>query len=234
MDTVNEINSGKGYAIVEIENLENFIQLRKKFIKNLNINSNEDEDIDIVREKIAKMNKSEINKAMVNLLKFNNLSEIIVNSFPKLIKQLCGEELLIQRRATVIMNVPGKGQAKQWPHYELMSGISPFTYVIWIPMHDLEENSGVYFVELKKSLELIKKEEAQGLVNGPTVLNMMSNKKPEPLKFGEAIIFNPFVLHGNIQFKSNLARIAYNVRFQSIKKPILQKNTDYLKYFKLN
>ncbi len=234
MDTVNEINSGKGYAIVEIENLENFIQLRKKFIKNLNINSNEDEDIDIVREKIAKMNKSEINKAMVNLLKFNNLSEIIVNSFPKLIKQLCGEELLIQRRATVIMNVPGKGQAKQWPHYELMSGISPFTYVIWIPMHDLEENSGVYFIELKKSLELIKKEEAQGLVNGPTVLNMMSNKKPEPLKFGEAIIFNPFVLHGNIQFESNLARIAYNVRFQSIKKPILQKNTDYLKYFKLN
>ena len=92
----------------------------------------------------------------------------------------------------------------------------------------------IYFVELKKSLELIKKEEAQGLVNGPTVLNMMSNKKPEPLKFGEAIIFNPFVLHGNIQFKSNLARIAYNVRFQSIKKPILQKNTDYLKYFKLN
>ena len=234
MDTVNEINSGKGYAIVKIENLENFIQLRKKFIKNLNINSNEDEDIDIVREKIANMNKSEINKAMINLLKFNNLSEIIVNSFPKLVKQLCGEELLIQRRATVIMNVPGSGQAKQWPHYELMSGISPFTYVIWIPMHDLEENSGVYFVELEKSLELIKKEEAQGLVNGPTVLNMMSDQKPEPLKFGEAIIFNPFVLHGNIQFKSKLARIAYNVRFQSFKKPILQKNTDYLKYYKLN
>ena len=234
MDTVNEINSGKGYAIVKIENLENLIQLRKKFIKNLNINSNEDEDIDIVRENIAKIDKSEINKAMINLLKFNNLSEIILNSFPKLVKQLCGEELLIQRRATVIMNVPGKGQAKQWPHYELMSGISPFTYVIWIPMHDLEENSGVYFVELEKSLELIKKEEAQGLVNGPTVLNMMSDQKPEPLKFGEAIIFNPFVLHGNIQFKSNLARIAYNVRFQSFKKPILQKNTDYLKYYKLN
>ncbi len=234
MDTVNEINSGKGYAIVKIENLENLIQLRKKFIKNLNINSNEDEDIDIVRENIAKMDKSEINKAMINLLKFNNLSEIILNSFPKLVKQLCGEELLIQRRATVIMNVPGNGQAKQWPHYELMSGISPFTYVIWIPMHDLEENSGVYFVELEKSLELIKKEEAQGLVNGPTVLNMMSDQKPEPLKFGEAIIFNPFVLHGNIQFKSNLARIAYNVRFQSFKKPILQKNTDYLKYYKLN
>ena len=88
MDTVNEINSGKGYAIVKIENLENFIQLRKNFIKNLNINSNEDEDIDIVREKIAKMNKSEINKAMINLLKFNNLSEIILNSFPKLVKQL--------------------------------------------------------------------------------------------------------------------------------------------------
>ena len=49
--------------------------------------------------------------------------------------------------------------------------------LIWIPMHDLEENSGVYFVELEKSLELIKKEDSAGLVNGPTVLNMMSDQK---------------------------------------------------------
>ena len=51
-------------------------------------------------------------------------------------------------------------------------------------------------------------------------------------EFGEAIIFNPFVIHGNTPFNSKYARIACNVRFQSCKKPLLQKNTDYLKYFK--
>ena len=80
----------------------------------------------------------------------------------------------------------------------------------------------------------MKKEETEGLVSGPTVLNFMGNKKPPRLKFGQAIIFNPFVIHGNIPFKSDLARIACNVRFQSFDKPLLQKNTDYLKYYKLS
>ena len=41
-------------------------------------------------------------------------------------------------------------------------------------------------------------------------------------------------MHGNNYFNSSLARIAINVRFQSIDKPLLQKDTDYFKYFKLN
>ena len=120
------------------------------------------------------------------------------------------------------------------PHYELMSGISPFTYVIWAPLHDLEENSGVYYFNQKESLEIMKKEQDMGIVNGPKVLNMMSDQKPEPLNFGQAIVFNPFVLHGNIVFNSKFARVAYNLRFQSSNKPLLQKNSDYLKYYRLN
>jgi len=63
---------------------------------------------------------------------------------------------------------------------------------------------------------------------------MMKDQKPISLKFGEGIIFNPFVLHGNVSFESKLARIATTVRFQSSKKPLLQKNTEYLKFYKLN
>ena len=80
----------------------------------------------------------------------------------------------------------------------------------------------------------MKKEEAEGLVSGPEVLNFMASAKPPRLKFGQAIIFNPFVIHGNIPFKSDLARIACNVRFQSSKMPLLQKNSEYLKYFRLS
>ena len=120
------------------------------------------------------------------------------------------------------MNLPGDGQAKQWPHYELMSGISPFTYVIWAPLHDLEEKSGVYYINLKEFFKNNEKEE-DGLVNGPSVLNMMHDGLPLPLKYGQAVIFNPFVLHGNIKFESKLARIACTVRFQSSHKPLLQK-----------
>ena len=171
---------------------------------------------------------------MINLLSFTNLSEMIINSCPKLVENLCGKELFIQRRAHTIINVPGKGQAKQWTHYEMMSGISPYTYVIWAPLHDLEDHGGVYYINQHQSVEIMKKEESEGLVNGPRILNMMQKQKPTQLKFGQAIIFNPFVLHGNVAFNSKFARIACNVRFQSYNKPLLQKNSDYLKYYKLS
>jgi len=233
MDIYKELTSGHGYAVVPVENMEMFTKLRYSFVERINISNGSEKNIDSVRKAMAKMTKAEINRSMIDILKFTNLSEMIINSFPKLIDSLCGKKLFIQRRATIIMNVPGEGQARQWPHYELMSGISPFTYVIWAPLHDLEDNSGAYYIDQKESLEIMKKEQAAGLVNGPTVLNMMQNQKPTSLKFGQAIIFNPFILHGNVTFNSKFARIASGVRFQSYNKPLLQKNSEYLKYYQL-
>ncbi len=234
MNIKKQLVSGKGYAIVPVENLNLFKKLRDNFVNKINVPNNSNNNIDKLRKLMASMDKAQINKSMIEILKFTELSEMMVNSFPELIKSLCGQDLFIQRRATVIMNVPGKGQAKQWPHYELMSGVSPFTYIIWAPLHDTEEMSGAFYIERDKSFKIMKKEEDTGLVNGPIALSMMKDQKPISLKFGEGIIFNPFILHGNVSFESKLARIATTVRFQSSKKPLLQKNTEYLKFYKLN
>ena len=234
MDIYKELTQGRGYSVIEIEDKSLLNELKDSFLKNINLSNNLKNDMDFVRKKVAKMSKAEVNQCMLDLLKFNNLSETIINSCPKLVELLCGKELFIQRRATIVMNVPGEGQAKQWPHYELMSGISPFSFIIWTPLHDLEENSGVYYIDQKRSLEIMKKEQEKGTVNGPMVLDMMADQKPEKLNFGQAIVFNPFVLHGNITFNSEFARIACTARFQSSEKPLLQKNSDYLKFYKLN
>ena len=232
-DINKEINEGLGYAICSVEKPELFEKLRDSFVDSIKIKSSSKKNINTVRKEIAKMSKAEINRSMIDFLSFNkNLSEMMVNSFPELIKKLCGKELFIQRRAHTTINAPGDDQAKQVAHYEMISGVSPFTYILWAPLHDLDDDGGAYHIDLKTSLEIMKKEEAKGLVSGPDVLNFMNNKKPPRLKFGQAIIFNPFVIHGNIPFNSEFARIACNVRFQSFNKPLLQKNTDYLKYYK--
>ena len=235
MNLYKEINEGKGYAICDVENIKLFKKIRDSFVESINIPGIDKKNIKDIRMSLAKMSKAEINGAMINFFIFNNnLSEMMINSCSKLVENMCGKELFIQRRAHTTINVPGDDQAKQVAHYEMISGISPFTYILWAPLHDLEDDGGAYHIELKTSLDLMKKEEADGLVNGPEVLNLMGSKKPPRLKFGQAIIFNPFILHGNIPFNSDLARIACNVRFQSFNRPLLQKNTDYLKYYRLS
>ena len=233
MNLYKELVHGKGYAVFSIENMQILEKLRDSFIAKINISNKSEKNINEVREAMAKMSKAEINKTMINLLTFTNLSEMMINFCSKLVETLCGKELFIQRRAHTIINVPGEETAKQWTHYEMISGISPYSYVIWAPLHDLEDHGGVYYIDQKESSEIMKKEEASGLVNGPMVLNMMQHQKPTRLKFGQAIIFNPFVLHGNVSFNSKFARIACSVRFQSYNKPLLQKNSDYLKYYRL-
>ena len=42
-------------------------------------------DIYSIRKKLTKMSNAEINKSMINLLKFNDLSEMILKSCPKVI-----------------------------------------------------------------------------------------------------------------------------------------------------
>ena len=234
MNICKKINVGSGYAICDVENTIILRKIKQSFIKSMKKRDKANKDMNEIRREIAKMSKGEINKVMINFLTHNkNLSEMIILSFKNLIKKLCGKKLFIQRRAHTTINAPGDDQAKQVAHYEMISGISPFTYIIWVPLHDIDDEGGAYHIDLSESLSIMKKEEKKGLVSGPDVLNFMGNKKPPKIKFGQAIIFNPFVIHGNIPFNSNYARVACNVRFQSSKMPLLQKNTDYLKYYEL-
>ena len=104
----NLINKAPGYAIYSIENMGIFKKLRNSFLKNLKLPNKHKRNMNDARERIAKMSKAEINRSMINFLTFNkNLSEMMVNSCPKLIKDLCGRDLFIQRRAHTTINVPG-------------------------------------------------------------------------------------------------------------------------------
>ena len=104
----------KGYAVCDVENITLFKNLSKSFVDSINISGINKNNINEVRKSLAKMSKAEINKAMINFLTFNkNLSEMMINSFPNMIENLCGKELFIQRRAHTTINAPGEDQAKQ-------------------------------------------------------------------------------------------------------------------------
>ena len=231
MSLVDKVINSPGYQIVKIFDMDQFDKLKSKFINKVGLNNSL--DVNQVRKDLAKMSNSEINKAMINLLSFNEASEMMIDACKDIVNELSGSEILIQRRANTIFNLPGKDQRRQWPHYELMSGISPFTFVIWAPFHDLDDDGGVFYVPSEQSFEMIKHEQSTGLVNGPTILKKKNNYNPSKLKYGEVIVFNPFILHGNIHFESKLARIACSVRFQSIHKPLMQKNSDFFRLYNL-
>ena len=100
MNLKNEIINGSGFLIVKIPDLKKFEYLRDTFLDKMGFEG--EKNISILRKKLALMKNHEVNKAMVNLLSFNEASEIMIESCNKIIEQLCGKELLIQRRANTL------------------------------------------------------------------------------------------------------------------------------------
>ena len=41
----------------------------------------------------------------------------------------------------------------------MISGVSPFTYIIWAPLHEINDEGGAYHFNLKTSLKIMKEEE---------------------------------------------------------------------------
>ena len=69
------------------------------FLKKMGFNN-----IKILRKKIAKMSNGDVNKLMVSLLSFNEASEMMIDSCKDIVRDLSGNEILVQRRLNTIFN----------------------------------------------------------------------------------------------------------------------------------
>ena len=230
---MNELICGAGYKIFPIPNMDAMEEIKNEFIKILN-NNNCNKDINKFRYDLIAKKNSEINELMIKLLGFNRASYLMMKACREIIIELCGDKIFLQRRANIIMNLPGDEQRHQWPHYELMSGISPYTYVIWAPLHDLDDDGGVFYINKNESRDIMMEEIKRGVVNSPWMFKLFENNKPLKMKYGEAIIFNPFIIHGNIPFVSEKARIACSIRVQNVNLPLMQRNSDFFKVISTN
>ena len=87
MDLYEELIHGSGYAVCPIENMQLFKKLRDSFVEKMNISTESKKNINVVRKAMAKMSKAEINRSMINLLTFTNLSGMMINSCTTLDKK---------------------------------------------------------------------------------------------------------------------------------------------------
>lgn len=225
---IEELRFGDGFAVISPEDRDQINCFRTELLARTG-----DETIESLRRRLVSVSNAELNEIMLRLLSFTEASGMLADAFSKHISALCGHEIFLQRRANIIMNLPGANQRHQWPHYELMSGISPSTYAVWLPLHDLIDDGGMFYVSDRESFDIMQQEYHLGTVNSPFMFNAVGKREAAKLKFGEALIFNPFVIHGNVEFDAPLARVAVSFRFQSRRHPLYQKNSDFLKTWTL-
>tara|TARA_B100002051_G_scaffold245392_1_gene252727 strand:- start:13464 stop:14294 length:831 start_codon:yes stop_codon:yes gene_type:complete len=137
---------------------------------------------------------------------------------------LAGNELVMQRRINLSIQMP-KDESSLLPvHADVWSGDSPFEVVVWLPLVDCYETKSMYILSPKRNAEI------------HASIKTFANKSAEDLfqsiepdvtflnvPFGKALIFSQNLLHGNRINREADTRWSMNCRFKSVFSPYVDK-----------
>ena len=166
----------------------------------------------------------ELNKFRVNLLdKLNSDDEVkmdLYNLCKPYMDEIVGNEVAIQRRVNLSIQLPNDNSSLLPVHADTWSGDSPFEAVLWLPLVDCYDTKSMYILSPNDSIELTKEFVELENLNAEDIFNKIKDKVEWiNIKFGEFMIFNQSLPHGNVVNLINQTRWSLNCRFKSLYSP---------------
>ena len=146
------------------------------------------------------------------------------NAAQKLIHQLCGNELAMQKRPGLSVNLPNNHNDVLPIHADTWNGVSPFELNIWIPFVDCSDSMCLYILKRDKY--------NQRLLDSPGLLKLTSDELYNelrrdltwiPIEYGKILAFDQSLPHGyslNIEEHSHWSM---NCRFKGLHTPYWDK-----------
>ena len=218
-----------GFIIKDIKNLDSLYYLRDKIIKSSTL---------ITRDK--QNEKSKFLNTIHHMVKIKELNDFRLKIFRSinrdikfrksfyeisrdLLDALVGNELAMQKRINLSIQFP-EDVVLLPVHSDTWSGLSPFEVVVWVPLVDCYKSKSMYILPPKENKNFVKK--FNKIVNSDSEKIFSLIKKKIVwlnLKFGQILIFNQQLPHGNVINKENETRWSMNCRFKSIFSPYADK-----------
>lgn len=137
---------------------------------------------------------------------------------------LVGNELAMQLRVNLSIQMPGDESSLLPVHADTWSGDSPYEVVVWLPLVDCYDTKSMYFLPPKvaNSLSDNFKLHAQG--NSEQIFSAIKDDiEWMNVSYGEVLVFNQIYPHGNVVNKENETRWSMNCRFKSLFSPYKDK-----------
>ena len=141
-----------------------------------------------------------------------------------LLGTLVGNELAMQLRLNLSIQLPGDTGSLLPVHADTWSGDSPFEVVLWVPLVDCHDTKSMYLLPPKQAERLHNEFSRLGGTNSEDLY-----KKIEPdliwmgVDYGEVLLFNQNLPHGNRVNEEPLTRWTMNCRFKAVFTPYADK-----------
>ncbi len=234
--TIEDIEIGKefleqGYIIRPIKNIKDLDWIRNLFIKlvrkNLTIKDevNDDNLFDLIHYEI---NPSQLNNFRLSIIKEMNATDGFRYRYYQVAKSyleaLVGNELAMQSRVNLSIQLPNDASSLLATHADTWSGDSPFEVVVWLPLVDCYKTKAMYLLPPDKNLNLNKNFKQMSGNNSEYLFKSIeSDIKWIDINYGEVMVFNQALPHGNRINQENETRWSMNCRFKGLFTPYNDK-----------
>jgi sporadic carbohydrate cluster 2OG-Fe(II) oxygenase len=141
-----------------------------------------------------------------------------------LIEALVGNELVMQRRVNLSIQLPADSGSLLPVHADVWSGDSPYEVVLWLPLVDCYRTKAMYLLPPGPDRELQAEMGRAGLGSAEALF-----RRIEPhvqfidIRYGEVLAFSQNLMHGNRVNDEATTRWSMNCRFKSALSPYADK-----------
>ena len=182
-------------------------------------------ELEEIHKYISSNASNELRLYMMEAMNENNkIHSEYFNAAKEIIYDLCGNELAMQKRIGLSLNLPGNAGDALPIHADTWNGVSPYELNIWMPLVDCKRSLCLYILE-REAYESSKRE-LKGLFKlGSEELFQELEKDLTyiEINYGDILAFDQSLPHGYIVNKENTTHWSLNCRFKSIHSPYWDK-----------
>ncbi len=144
-------------------------------------------------------------KVMAALNSANWTREAYFNLARSALCALIGSELAMQRKFNLNIQMPGDAMSLLPVHADTWTGDSPYQLVLWVPLVDCYRTKSMF------------------IRPPPGAAQMLNGEQYLEVKYGEVLLFNSSLPHGNRVNEEASTRWTINCRFKSVWSPYAVK-----------
>ena len=222
-----------GYVVTNITDLKTLNWLSKFIVKqsisvlNIKIDDIKDDQefLDNIKKYLKPKNLNEFKLKILHKVNSNiSFRKKFFEISKNLVESIVGNELLMQLRIGMSVQLPHDKSALLPVHADTWSGVSPFESVIWLPLVDCQKTKSMFILPNYKStkyknLVLSKKVKKSDDIFKKIKKDLIWLN----VKYGQIVIFDQSLPHGNVENKEKTSRWSFNCRFKSVFTPFADK-----------
>ncbi|NEO82883.1 MAG: 2OG-Fe(II) oxygenase [Spirulina sp. SIO3F2] len=218
----------QGYVIQPVADVEALTWIRTQIINlivaNLEINSQQYPDELLLNSIHEHVSVAQLNDFRLSIIREMNTQPLFRLMYFRVAKPyletLVGNELSMQLRVNFSIQYPGDNSSLLPVHADTWSGDSPFEVVVWLPLVDCYGTKAMYILPPPASVSLNSEFKARAGSSSEDLYHAIAlDIRWLSVKYGEVLLFNQGLPHGNRINQESETRWSMNCRFKGVFTP---------------